>query len=109
MTERRDVWVTGRPAWGRSKRSNRYGSAWQHLRKQILERDGHQCQLRLPDVCTGRASQVDHIISVADGGSDEPGNLRSVCRKCHARRTARQGLEARRRRLMNASPKDGAK
>lgn len=27
--------------------------------------------------------EVDHIVSLADGGSNEPSNLRALCRECH--------------------------
>jgi 5-methylcytosine-specific restriction protein A len=98
-------WVTGRTSsW---KRSNRYGYAWQLLRKQILARDP-DCQLALPDVCTGRSAQVDHILPVSEGGSDEASNLRGVCKACHRKRTARQGLEARRRRKTERARTAGA-
>jgi len=74
-----------------------YGSDWQAVREKVLERDGYQCQLRFPDICVGRASQVDHIIQPeADGGSDLA-NLRAVCVRCHARRTGRQGALAKQR------------
>ena len=53
------------------------------LRWQILVRDNFTCQY-----CGQRASEdvileVDHKISVADGGSNEPDNLITACRKCN--------------------------
>ena len=35
-----------------------------------------------------QASDVDHIIPKAQGGSDRHDNLRSLCHSCHSRRTA---------------------
>ena len=48
---------------------------WRALRKRVLERDGYRCV-----VCREHAAIVDHILRRKDGGKDEPGNLRSLCR-----------------------------
>lgn len=52
------------------------------LRFQILERDGFRCQYcgaRAPDVDL----EVDHIVSVADGGTNDETNLISACFRCN--------------------------
>jgi 5-methylcytosine-specific restriction endonuclease McrA len=54
--------------------------AWRDLREQILLRDRGACVL-----CGRLAVEVDHIIPLSEGGSDSPGNLRSLCAPCHAR------------------------
>ena len=57
--------------------------AWRAVRKKILERDGHVCQIRLPR-CTGVATAVDHIVDWRDGG--EPfaeENLQAACTSCN--------------------------
>ena len=80
-------------AWSKASRQSRgYGAAWDKLRLRILKRDGHLCQC---DQCkaTGRATladQVDHIKPKAQGGTDDPANLRAVNSKCHARITQEQ-------------------
>ena len=74
----------------------------QHIRPAVLKRDGHTCQLNLDGVCASRGQplppdrlEVDHIREVAHGGTDDLGNLRTVCRPCHRRRTATDaGLSA---------------
>ena len=50
-----------------------------YLRQRVLERATHRCQH-----CrnAGRL-EVDHIIPVSDGGSDEPANLQALCVRCH--------------------------
>lgn len=52
------------------------------LRYLILERDGFACQC-----CGGKAPNVtlhvDHIIAVANDGSNDPSNLRAVCITCN--------------------------
>jgi 5-methylcytosine-specific restriction protein A len=56
---------------------------WRKVRRLVLERDGHQCQLRL-DGCTGKATQVDHTIDLGDGGAPyDPANLASACKPCN--------------------------
>lgn len=77
--------------------------AWRKLRRSILARDRHQCQLRL-DGCTGDArpigGHVDHIVSPIDGGAFfDPSNLRASCPSCNCREGGRLG--ASRRRLAN--------
>jgi 5-methylcytosine-specific restriction protein A len=34
------------------------------------------------------ADEIDHIVPLAEGGTDSDDNVRSLCRYCHARRTA---------------------
>jgi hypothetical protein len=52
------------------------------LRYQILERDRFTCQC-----CGGSAPNVtlhvDHILAVANGGSNDPENLRAICITCN--------------------------
>lgn len=55
--------------------------AWRALRDQILERDGHTCQL-----CGEPATCVDHATSVRMGGTDNPSNLRATCTDCNLTR-----------------------
>ena len=61
----------------------RYGTyRWKQTRKYVLARDGYRCMLRMKG-CTGRATQADHIIDVADGGSDDPSNCQAACQNCN--------------------------
>ena len=63
---------------------------WRRLRLMVLERDGHLCQLRGPR-CTMKATEVDHIVPLADGGDwYEPVNLRASCKPCNAGRMMRE-------------------
>lgn len=56
---------------------------WRYIRRCILRRDKYRCVL-----CNKPASEVDHIIEMADGGSfHEPSNLRSLCDTCHKAKT----------------------
>lgn len=79
------------------QRTGLTGRPWRRKREQILARDLYLCQcedcakrvMRLP------ANEVDHVIEVADGGTDDDSNLRAMNAHCHALKTKRE--EARRR------------
>jgi len=59
---------------------------WSAIRRRVLARDAHRCQLGIPGICTATATEVDHIRPRAVGGGDELDNLRSVCHLCHISR-----------------------
>lgn len=75
--------------WPTSSRHSRgYGAAWDKLRLRILARDLHLCQ---PCKRKGRATpatQVDHIVPKAKGGTDDEANCQSICADCHMVKTA---------------------
>ena len=57
--------------------------AWKAMRKLILARDGHRCQIRGPK-CRGAANHVDHIVAMSQGGAVlDPSNLRAACASCN--------------------------
>jgi len=71
-----------------------YRGAWPRVRRAILERDGHLCQIRSPK-CTGHATHVDHIIPTTQGGAWwDPTNLRAACQNCNLGRIQRKPQEA---------------
>lgn len=74
--------------WG----SGRGGRPWRRIRERILLRDQYTC-------CgCGVVTQdleVDHIINVAEGGSDEESNLQSLCVPCHQAKTAAEAARGR--------------
>lgn len=55
--------------------------AWRKLRLEVLLRDGYQCKLRVPGVCTGRADSVHHTLG--KGVSDDPAHLVAACTACN--------------------------
>ncbi len=60
------------------------------MRLVVLERDGHRCQIRL-GVCTGKATAVDHIVPLSQGGDAYAlDNLRSACKQCNSGRIHRR-------------------
>ena len=52
--------------------------SWRQIRAGVLFRDAYICA-----VCGAGAAEVDHVVPLGRGGSDEPANLRSLCRACH--------------------------
>ena len=36
------------------------------------------------------AKEVDHILAKANGGTDDPNNLQSICVACHREKTAKE-------------------
>lgn len=77
-------------AWSRTSRQSRgYGAAWDRLRKRILTRDKHLCQPCLDRGRVTAASQVDHILPKAKGGTDDPENLQAICGPCHQTKTVK--------------------
>lgn len=79
----------------RQGRSGRGGRPWRRLRQRVLERDRHLCQ---PCQRTGRATpanEVDHIVNVAEGGTDSDDNLEAICGPCHKAKTASEAQRAR--------------
>ena len=63
------------------------------VRREVYERDGGRCQLRLGPKCNPNVLPYDgdilfrahlcHIVSMARGGKFEPANLRIGCCQCH--------------------------
>ena len=69
-----------------------YGADWRRRRAQQLLRHP-ACQWRRSadaDRCGRPATDVDHVVPKVHGGSDEPGNLQSLCTAHHRRKTATQ-------------------
>ncbi|RIT70423.1 HNH endonuclease [Mycobacteroides abscessus] len=66
---------------------------WKQQRIKCLQRDERKCQIRGPR-CTVIATEVDHVIAVAFGGTDELENLQAACHNCHATKSGREGRSA---------------
>ncbi len=85
-------------AWdGERTASSRVTSTyeWQKLRREVLDRDGYQCQERGP-TCVGYANEVDHADNVAEGGRKmDPANARAICSECHKPKTRAESIRGR--------------
>jgi 5-methylcytosine-specific restriction endonuclease McrA len=85
-----------------SRHERGYGTEWEHLRAQVLKRDGYQCQACRRAGRLTAATHVDHVVEKADGGTDDPANLQSLCRPCH---DAKSAAERSRRRGYGDGPR----
>lgn len=60
-----------------------YGSEWQRLRAKYLKAHPYCVE------CGEKGNNVDHIRPKAQGGTDDPSNLQTLCASHHSRKTAR--------------------
>ncbi len=63
------------------------GHAWGVIRKRILRRDCGLYQLCQKRDRLSLATEVDHIVALINGGTDDDDNLQSLCRDCHVMKT----------------------
>lgn len=68
--------ATGRPS----------GGAWAAIRSFVFNRDDFTCQY-----CGARGVKLecDHMVPVADGGSNDPSNLKTACFRCNRSKGSR--------------------
>lgn len=70
-------------SWGKG----RGGRPWRRLKAEIHKRDDWTCK------CCGLVTtelELDHIVNVAQGGTDDESNLQSLCTPCHKKKTQRE-------------------
>lgn len=71
----------------------RGGRPWRRKREAVMKRDQYLCQLCKQKGRITEATEMDHIINVAEGGTDDESNLQALCTPCH---DAKSQEEARR-------------
>ena len=59
------------------------GSKWVAIRRRILQRDGFRCVVCRAKGKLTLAEEVDHIVPLERGGTDDAVNLRALCKPCH--------------------------
>ena len=59
---------------------------WAAAADGCLRRARFRCQL-----CGAKATDADHIVPRAAGGTDDPDNLQALCHRCHLAKTGRAG------------------
>ena len=69
-----------------------YGHAWRKLREFILKRDNYLCLVCAEQGRLTEATEVDHKLNKAKGGTDDHDNLQSICSACHKEKTAKEHL-----------------
>ena len=72
--------------WGHG----RGGRPWRRKRDEIFKRDKYTCQ-----VCgrVGGELELDHILNVARGGTDDASNLQTICTACYKPKTHAESQE----------------
>jgi 5-methylcytosine-specific restriction protein A len=68
----------------------RGGRPWRRLRERILQRDSYVCQACAREGRTQIAHEVDHVVNIAAGGTDDPSNLEAICTDCHRKKTQQE-------------------
>jgi hypothetical protein len=82
--------------WSNSARRAQLPSGWARIRRRVLERDGYRCTWLVEwQRCSKAATDVDHV---RDPHDHRESNLRSLCAYHHARKSAAEGVAARRAR-----------
>jgi 5-methylcytosine-specific restriction endonuclease McrA len=63
---------------------------WAVLRRRVLERDGHKCQMcgACPTMlrsayCLAHELHIHHVVALSEGGTNRLENLQTLCRGCH--------------------------
>jgi 5-methylcytosine-specific restriction protein A len=69
------------------------GTVNQTTRRRIMARDGYRCYR-----CGAEAAEVDHIVPVSEGGTNDPTNLAAICIPCHRAKTRAEAARGRARR-----------
>lgn len=102
-TRRVGQYSQGSAPWTTKKRSKKlrrtYPDNWDDIKRQVKIRDKFQCckchrgvaQLRE----LGLFLEVDHIIRLADGGTNAQSNLQCLCTECHENRLNHRHLRVR--------------
>ena len=65
-----------------------YDRRWRRLRRMVLAREP-LCRVCGEKGMLTPATQVDHIVPLADGGDNAFENLQSLCATCHSQKTGR--------------------
>lgn len=83
------------PNWEGSERRALLPADWTTKTvPRILTRDHHRCQHLREDTqrkCGRRATDVDHKVRPAEGGTDDDSNLQALCQWHHRRKTGQEG------------------
>lgn len=66
-----------------------YGRSWQRLRLWHLSREPLCRECRRHGRVEG-AAEVDHVLPLSRGGTNDADNLQSLCKTCHSRKTGKE-------------------
>jgi 5-methylcytosine-specific restriction enzyme A len=66
-----------------------YGVLWQRLRKVVLQEEP-LCRPCVAEGLVTAATEVDHHVALAKGGTNDRSNLVPMCKTHHSQKTARE-------------------
>lgn len=76
-------------------------AGWRPVYKKVIADAKGRCEIRIPGVCIGVATQVDHKVNLAtlgisrsDPRSLDPRNLQGACEPCHEYKSYRERVAA---------------
>lgn len=72
-----------------------YGRQWRRVRDERMAADKGLCQPCLRKGKYTAAAEVDHVVPKSQGGTDEIGNLQSICTACHRTKTQTESMVVR--------------
>jgi len=67
-----------------------YGATWRKVRAMYLKEHPYCEDPEGLHEELVKATDVDHVISKRNGGTDDEGNLQALCHSCHSRKTAKE-------------------
>lgn len=67
-------------------------TAYWFFRRFLYDRDKGLCGLCREPVVFGSKMDIDHIVQLAEGGSDDPSNLRVTHERCNRKRPRIRGI-----------------
>lgn len=71
----------------RNERAVYFTKRWQGLRRTVRQNQGPWCAT---EGCTRLWTDLDHVIPIRDGGTEDMENLSGLCHPCHSAKTMRE-------------------
>lgn len=93
--------------WKGSNRKADLPPYWDALRAATLRRARHKCEHTREDTgqpCGSPATDADHIVPHAEGGTDTLDNMQALCHYHHLRKSGREGARGLARARANKTP-----
>lgn len=78
-----------------SRHQRGYGTAWDKLRRLVLQRDCGICQPCAKEGMVHVGTEVDHRVPKEQGGTDDLDNLQTICAARHRRKTQEEAAQGR--------------
>ena len=94
------------PAVRPSPRPRNRTADYQRTRVDVLDANP-LCVACLAEGRTVAAAEVDHVVPLHLGGTDDPSNLQGLCLRHHALKSAKEKREAGAKRMMRGHLPDG--